>query len=366
MRLLHSPVTIGVDTQPTSGGPPVTSALRRRATPIAAALVIALAACSSASSTSPAASSPATDSPSTSATALTTGSSSVATSPSAGGVARSTVETKTGVAYATTSPSQTLDLYLPASDGSKPVPIVVLIHGGAFKMGSSAMESGHAQALVAQGIAAASVNYRLSGEAQFPAGAQDVKAAVRWLRANAATLGIDPTRIGAWGESAGGWMANMLGATGDQATVYDDASLGNAAESSAVRAVVSWFGPTDFTSMDSQADETKCTNPDVHGTAGSPESVWLGEAVATSSTAQLTNLTTYVATASTLPAWYLAHGDSDCQVSPGQSAELATALADEGGTVTYVILPGAGHADSAFDLTQLTPTVDFLVATLIA
>ena len=76
---------------------------------------------------------------------------------------------KTGIAYATTSPSQTLDLYLPQGDG-EPLPVVLLIHGGAFKMGSSQMEQANAEALVAAGFAAVAVNYRLSGEALFPGG----------------------------------------------------------------------------------------------------------------------------------------------------------------------------------------------------
>lgn len=324
-----------------------------------AVAVLAIAACGSSDSTASSGASSTVASGATSTTAAPT----TATPSKVGGMARSADQTATGVAYGTASASQTLDLYLPKSDGSKPVPVVVLIHGGAFKMGDSSMEASHAQALLDKGIAAASVNYRLSGEAPFPAGAQDVKASVRWLRANAAKYGIDPDRIGAWGESAGGWMANMLGATGDQATVFDDPSA-NPDQSSAVRAVVSWFGPTDFTTMDTQANQTKCASPDVHSTAGSPESAWLGEPVSTSSKAQQTNLTAYVATATTLPAWFLAHGDSDCQVSPGQSAELKTALEQKGVTPTYNILAGARHADPAFDQTQLTPSVTFLVATL--
>ena len=322
--------------------------------------VMALAACGSSDST---ASNGVTSTVASGASSSTAVSTTTATPSTVNGVARSAAETKTGIAYATASNSQTLDLYLPKSDGSKPVPVVVLIHGGAFKMGDSSMEASHAQALLDKGIAAASVNYRLSGEAPFPAGAQDVKASVRWLRANAAKYGLDPDRIGAWGESAGGWMANMLGATGDQATVFDDPTV-NQDQSSAVRAVVSWFGPTDFTTMDAQANQTKCTSPDVHGTAGSPESAWLGEPVATSTKAQQTNLTAYVDTAKALPAWFLAHGDSDCQVSPGQSAELKAALEQKGVTPTYTILPGARHADPAFDQTQLTPSIDFLVAAL--
>lgn len=282
------------------------------------------------------------------------------------GVARAAANTQTGVAYASTSPSQTLDLYLPPSDGSAAVPVVVLIHGGAFKMGDSGMEAQYAQALVEQGFAVASVNYRLSGEAAYPAGAQDVKAAVRWLRANAATYGLDSTKVAAWGQSAGGWLANMLGASGNQATIFDDASLGNADRSSAVQAVVSWFGPSDFTTMDEQAAEvTACAgNADVHGTAGSPESDWLGEPVNTSSKAASTNLASYLPTATTLPAWYLAHGDADCQVPMGQSQELAAAAKTAGAEVTVNILQGAQHADPMFDQTQLQPTITFLKTTL--
>lgn len=291
-----------------------------------------------------------------------------ATAAAGAGVARSAAESQTGIAYAPTSPSQTLDLYLPASDGSAPVPVVLLIHGGAFAGGDSGMETGYAQELANQGIAAASVNYRLSGEAPYPAGAQDVKAAVRWLRANAAQYGLDPNHIGAWGQSAGGWMTNMLGATGDQQTIFDDPALGNADQSSAVQAVVSWFGPSDFGTMDEQAQAvTACdSQAQVHGTADSPESRWLGEAVSTSDKTASTNLSSYFTEASALPAWYLAHGDSDCLVPGGQSAELADALKASGADPTYVVLQGAGHMDPAFDSTQLAPTIDFLKANLAA
>lgn len=90
-----------------------------------------------------------------------------------------------------------------------------------------------------------------------------------------------------------------------------------------VLADVSWFRPTDFTTMDAQANQTECSNPDVHNTADSPESIWLGEAVATSSKAKQTSLPTYVATAKTLPPWYSAHGDSDCQVTTGTTPRHA-------------------------------------------
>lgn len=346
---------------------PVIAPLTPRSTRRIAAMALCgigalgLSACGSTSSNPPA-----TVSASTTSSASSASSPTVAAGTTGKGVARAAVETQQGVAYAAASATQTLDLYLPATDGSKAVPVVVLIHGGAFAMGDSGMETQYAQQLVAQGFAVASVNYRMSGEAPYPAGAQDVKAAVRWLRAHAAEYGFDTAKFGAWGQSAGGWMANMLGATGDQKTIFDDAALGNADQSSAVQAVVSWFGPTNFATMDAQAKEvTACgSKSQVHGSADSPESRWLGGAVDTSSQTASTNISSYLAGAKTLPAWYLAHGDSDCNVPDGQSAELDAALKKAGATQTYVVLKGAGHADPMFDQTQVQPTIAFLTQTL--
>ena len=325
---------------------------------LCAAGTLTLAACGGGSTS---AESTATQSPSTSAssTAATTN------SGSSTGVARDAVEKQTGVAYASTSPSQTLDLYLPASDGSTAAPVVVLIHGGAFAMGDSGMEAGLAQTLVQQGFAVAAVNYRLSDEALYPSGAQDVKAAVRWLRANAAQYALDPAEFAAWGQSAGGWMATMLGVTGDQATIFDDDSLGNPDQSAAVQAVVSWYGPVDFATMDEQSAEvTACVGQSqVHGTADSPESRWLGEAVDSSDQTDSTDLTSYLPTASDIPAFSLAHGDADCNVPAGQAEQLKDALDKAGATSTLTVLPDAGHADPVFDQTQTEATIAFLQQT---
>ena len=106
---------------------------------------------------------------------------------------------------------QKLDLYLPAT-GSR-WPLVVAIHGGAFRMGSKDGEP--AGAFVARGFAVAAINYRLSQHAVFPAQIEDCKAAVRWLRANAGQYGYDPARIASYGASAGGHLAAMLGSAGD-------------------------------------------------------------------------------------------------------------------------------------------------------
>ncbi|NQT87653.1 alpha/beta hydrolase, partial [bacterium] len=94
-----------------------------------------------------------------------------------------------------------------------PLPIVVWIHGGAWRAGTKSL--GRVMPLVERGYAVAAITYRLTGEAQWPAQIQDCKCAIRWLRAHAAEHGIDPDRIGVWGSSAGGHLVAMLGTAGD-------------------------------------------------------------------------------------------------------------------------------------------------------
>lgn len=298
----------------------------------------------------------------TATTARTTATTTAGRQPMAGpgGSSSAPTPTKANVAYASTSSSQVLDLWLPPN-ATGPVPLVIFIHGGAFKGGDKAMEAGNVQALLDRGYAVATVNYRLSGEAPFPAAVQDVKAAVRHLRANASTYGINPDQIVAWGESAGGNLAAMLGVTGGQASSQlDDPSLGNAGVSSAVQAVVDWFGPTDFLSMDSQRSSTKCTSPESHDPASSPESLYVGAAIQTvPDQAKAASPLTYVASATTLPVFVIAHGDSDCQIPPAQSQSLHDALVTKGAKATLTILPGAAHGDPQFS-TQVTPTIDIL------
>jgi acetyl esterase/lipase len=259
----------------------------------------------------------------------------VGASTGAGGTTGA-ARTITNIFYAgNSSASQSLDLLLPAN-ARLPLPLIVRVHGGGFSSGDKGgEESGTAaKAILAKGYALASVNYRLSGEALFPAGAQDVKAAVRWLRAHAAEYGLDTDHFASWGESAGGYMAVMIGVTGDQATVFDDDSLGNPGVSSAVAAVVDWYGPTDLATMDSQQtahSPASCPSSWLqHTPASSPEGEWLGGALNTPAvTSKLTqaNLVAYIATAKALPFFIIAQGDNDCQVPWGQSQELADALA---------------------------------------
>jgi acetyl esterase/lipase len=142
-------------------------------------------------------------------------------------------------------PSQSLDLYLPEAAGEKPLPLIVWIHGGGWSGGSK--EGCPAVGYVRQGYAAASIEYRFSQKAVFPAQIQDCQAAIRWLRANSRKYNIDPEHIGVWGESAGGHLVALLGTLGGK-KVFPPIG-GNEEQSDRVQAVCDWYGPTDFNTV---------------------------------------------------------------------------------------------------------------------
>ena len=179
------------------------------------------------------------------------------------------------VAYATQSEAQKMDIFLPAT-GDGPFPVIISIHGGAFKMGDKAdgQETAAKEGLN-YGYAVASINYRLSGEAIWPAQIYDVKAAIRWIRANASQYGLNSAKIAVWGGSAGGHLSAMAGTSGGVSSL-EDTSLGNAGQSSRVQAVVDWFGPINFLTMDAQFAASG-VNGEVHNTPTSPESQLMGQ-----------------------------------------------------------------------------------------
>jgi acetyl esterase/lipase len=266
------------------------------------------------------------------------------------------------VRYAETSAAQSLDLYLP-TPGPAPSPLVVFVHGGAFRAGDKADPRPQFVALRGRGYAVASLNYRLSGEAPFPAGVEDVLAAVRWLRAHAARYGIDPDRFGAWGESAGGYFAVMLGILGGRSTRFDDAAPGRPEVSSAVHAVIDFYGPADFLTMDAKAvDPGGCPGtPMVHDDPLSPESSWLGAAVQTvPQLARRASPISHLSGAGDLPPFRIVHGARDCLVPHGQSVQLYAALRRHGARAELILLERAGHGGPEFDRDQLGPAIDFL------
>lgn len=263
-------------------------------------------------------------------------------------------------AYATGSAAQKLDLYVPAGTG--PFPLIINIHGGGFMMGDKGNPD-MADAFLAAGYAVASINYRLSGEAKAPAQIQDAKAAVRWLRANAAKYKLDPQRFASFGASAGGNLAALLG-TSCGAAAIEGPELGNADQSSCVQAVVDWFGPTDFLQMDAQFAGTAC--PVDHNAANSPESTLIGAPIQTRPEAsRVMNPIAYVSAMA--PPFLIQHGTADCNVPPQQGKLLADALTPLIGAdkVTYTLIQGAGHGGSPFSAADNQKLVmDFLAKAL--
>jgi acetyl esterase/lipase len=241
-----------------------------------------------------------------------------------------------------------LDLYRPSRQEGA-VPLVVWVHGGAFRAGSKE-QAGGAPWLAANGYAVASINYRLSQEAIFPAQIQDCKAAVRWLRANAAAYGLNPARIGAWGSSAGGHLVAMLGTSGGAADLEGDG--GNLKESSRVQAVVDFYGPTDFLKMDAKA----LAGGMKHDPADSPESQLVGGAIQQNpEKVTRANPITYVS--KDAPPFLMLHGMLDPLVPVNQSELLFAALKKAGVEVAFHQIAGAGHGGPEFS----TPEVRAMV-----
>jgi len=253
------------------------------------------------------------------------------------------------IAYATASPAQKLDLYLP-NDGKGPFPVIFAVHGGGFLAGdkSSPQVQPEMDGLT-RGYAVVCVNYRLSREAIFPAAILDLKAALRFLRANAAKFNLDPERIAAWGDSAGGNLASMLGATAG-VPALEDLTMGNAGESSNVQAVVDFYGPTDFANMDNAFAYSGITQHMIHSSADSYESRYMGFLITSyPEKARRADPETYISASA--PPFFIENGDKDLTVPPSQNAHLAAALEKAIGKdkVVYISLPGAGHGGPEFD-----------------
>jgi len=222
-----------------------------------------------------------------------------------------------------------LDLYLPEAKASKPLPVVVWVHGGGWRNGSK--DRCPAVWLVSEGYAVASISYRLATEAQWPAQMDDCRAALRWLRANAAGHGLDSERVAAWGGSAGGHLAALMGTLD-----------GEAAER--VQAVVDWYGPSDLLTM--PPNVITASNPREKAAQANGALLLGGVVVELPERAKSASALHQVTPDD--PPFLILHGDADPQVPLEQSERLHARLRAAGVPSTLKVLPGAGHGGAAF------------------
>jgi acetyl esterase/lipase len=238
-----------------------------------------------------------------------------------------------------------LDLYLPA--GVANPPLLVWVHGGAWRAGSR--KNVNAVDLVEAGYAIASVSYRLSTVAPFPAQVHDIKGAIRYLRAHADELGYDASEIGIMGASAGAHLAALVGVTNGSAA-HEGTVGGNETASSDVQAVVSYFGASNLLSILAQS-----TPFGINVRVPALELLLGGPVESKHKLARLASPVFFVDGSD--PPMYLLHGDQDPQMPINQTHELDGALQSSGVDVTFEVVHGAGHGGAAFFDTARTKHV---------
>ncbi len=245
-----------------------------------------------------------------------------------GAVAQGEVIIENNVEYSNPD-NQHMMLNIARPQGNGPFPAVLCIHGGGFRAGSRDGYNGLIKRLAERGYVAATCSYRLAPKYQFPAAVHDVKAAVRWLRGNAAKYHIDPNRIGVTGGSAGGHLAQFLGVTGD---VYQfEGSGGNYEQSSRVNCVVNFYGPSDFTKSYGKSVDAAEVLP-----------LFLGGNLDTARQRHIVSSPLYWITPNSAPTLQI-HGTKDPYVAFEQGVELVEKLKAAGVEASLLKLEGAGH-----------------------
>lgn len=239
------------------------------------------------------------------------------------------------------------DVYVPAGEG--PFPGVLMIHGGAWTTGSKGHMLGHARTVADAGYTAVAINYRLAPKHKFPAQIDDCKNAVRWMRNNAEKYKIDTKRIAAYGYSAGGELACLLGTTdADDGLEGDVGETAKDAPSTRIQCVIAGGAPCEFRTMPKNVDVLAYW---LGGTRGEkPENYRLASP-------------TSFATADDPPVFFF-HGDKDRLVPLVSPRSLQAALEDEGVTCKFHTLEGKGHIGAFLDLSSAREAVKFLDATL--
>ena len=251
-----------------------------------------------------------------------------------GALLREKLDVETDVEYAKVGDvSLKLDIYKPKAASDKPRPCIVWIHGGGWQNGDKSSGAGRLAGFVASGnYVGVSVGYRLTDVATFPAQIYDCKAAIRYVRANAEKLGIDPQKIGVWGSSAGGHLVSLLGTSGDVKEVEGD--LGTTGVSSRVNCVVDFCGPSDFLLFGETAPGLNRPGQPVYKLFGGPT----GENAAMAKQASpVTHVT------KDDPPILVVHGTDDRTVPLSQAEKFYEALKKAGVDATFVKIEGGGH-----------------------
>lgn len=251
------------------------------------------------------------------------------------------------VTYGSESSSQKLDIYLPKS--TKKPPLLIWLHGGGFMFldksvvrfdeGAKLLEK-----LISNRVAVASLDYRLASEAKFPAAAQDVKRAIKFLRLNATKYGYDGDKFGVLGESSGAYLANMVGVTGDQKSIFDskDETISNV--SANVLFVTAISGNVDFRFMRSNIEKYPCKE-NVGKKFPEMDNPWFGSEKLPGVTESIAsaNLYPYIEANKNLPQFFIIHGTEDCAVSPRESIQLHEYIQNLGGKSALTLVTNGTH-----------------------
>jgi acetyl esterase/lipase len=267
---------------------------------------------------------------------------------SASAAPRHAVELTDGLVFSTVGGKDLLaDVYLPQGLSGK-LPVILWLHGGGWRLGDRRLGPDLKRFFAERGFAMVSIDYRLSGDAIFPAQAVDVKTAIRWIRSVAGRFSFDENRIGVWGSSSGGHLAACAALAAPEVFASEE----HKEFSSAVQAVVDGYGPTDFSQMDaarpapvqsdSDRESTAVQKAINTGGADSFESLLIGAPVSTAHEAvQRANPITYVRSGA--PPFLILHGQSDVLVPWQQSQLLYDALRESGNHATLLLMEKFGH-----------------------
>lgn len=264
-----------------------------------------------------------------------------------------TVRAVTGIAYVRRGGRElVLDLYLPAHPEAGAAPAIVLVHGGGWRAGVRANFAPMAIRMAERGYAAATISYRLSPEALYPAAVQDARAAVRWMRTHAAEYGIDPARIAIGGGSAGGQIAALAGVS--EGVARFDPDDGPGAVSSAVQAIVNIDGLSDFTSEAARSYE------DDPAKQPSSAGVWFGGRYAEKAALWREASPLFYVNPKTPPVLFI--GSAQPRFSIGRE-EMVARMREAGVPARVVLVPQTPHSFWLFE-PWIGPTVEATVGFL--